>query len=989
VSEDRLARIEDLFHAALAKPPEARAVFLAEACAGDEPLRREVSDLLAYRDFDSSFLDRPAFAAPAPPLAAGTLLGPYRIDACIGSGGMGVVYRARDTRLGRTVALKTLSSQWIDDSQRRARFEREARAVAALSHPNICALHDIGRHGDLDFLVMEYVDGEPLSAAIHRGPLTAQATAQMGSEIASALAAAHAKGVVHRDIKPANVIVMPDGHVKLVDFGLARMTEPVRDVGIPAGLVTETGVLLGTPFYMSPEQAIGQALDSRTDIFSLGVVLFECLTGRRPFDGETRSEYVRNLISGAPRPIGELRPGIPTALQRVIEQCLDPKVETRANSAQAIADALVQVAVDRAPPRSHRWRYAVVAVALLAGLWSLREWLFTRPPSADVPELEKIAGWPEVEWNSRISPDRQLVSFLSDHGGVTRIWIKKAQGDGAPRALDTPPGRIVGHTWSPDGREIAYVVVEPGGTFLRAVRSADPGPTFPAFPIEMPGSWEPALWLGDAVFLRSTSRLVRFDARARRLDDLTATWTVKPTSIDVRPDGKRVVYSAPSQSHEDLWVANLDGSGAVQLTNDAFTNRLPIWAADNAIVFASDRGGQADLWRMTLTDRALRQLTFSVDREAPESAASDGSMLTFQQTTTAADLWEIRTDSDRDRQLTVDGQGYFWPSANSRLVAYQVLKARHRGARQQMLDTDVAVGMRGESEFHLLAHGEPDGFAPRLSRDSKWLAFLRWSPQRHTGDIMLFATALGSGVPRKLADRFGFQGFTGGRPFDQKGSALVWAPAEPTLYFVAKGTAGAPEIRRFRAGTDAEPEVIVPGRPGDVVNIHLSNDGTRLAYDRWADGRVEVHVVGLASGGDRTIWSETAEKRTRQLKGWRRDDAALMVLRATANSDGTSGAELVPVRLDGTAGRPLAVGDRPYFDGARWSPSDGRLYVTTVTGLTHNVSAISIVDGRVRAVTHNNLAGVTFSGIDIVGDGTIVYSREETKQDIWRITFRQ
>jgi serine/threonine protein kinase len=391
VVSERLQLIEVLFHAALARPVDAREAFLADACGGDEALQREVSELLAITSGDD-LLARSSAPGPTITLATGSHLGPYEIEALIGAGGMGEVYRARDTRLHRTVALKLLPAHLRANADLRVRFEREARAVGSLTHPNICALHDLSHEGKLDFLVMEYADGGTLADALRNGPLPIATTLRVGASVALALAAAHAKGVVHRDVKPSNIVLTADGVPKLVDFGLA-LTGTAVETPTTGGdsRMTRTGIFAGTPQYMSPEQVIRQPLDSRTDLFSLGLVLFECVTGRRPFDGGTLSASLKNLMFAAPRSMRALRAEVPAELERLVLKCLEKDAATRQISASELASSLTRL--ERNPrheaSRTRRFvRWTAAATVLLvasAGIaWERRDApVTTRPTTSD------------------------------------------------------------------------------------------------------------------------------------------------------------------------------------------------------------------------------------------------------------------------------------------------------------------------------------------------------------------------------------------------------------------------------------------------------------------------------------------------------------------------------------------------------------------------------------------------------------------------------
>ena len=324
-------RIRELFEAALLLPPEQRRAYVVAACGADLVLAGHIEELLAAHDRAKGFLDTPAPVneISSTPNMEGKRIGPYHLTARIGAGGMGEVYKARDTQLDRTVAVKVLPSHVAHDSQARERFEREARSVAALNHPHICTLYDIGSCDDVDFLVMEYVDGETL-----HGPLASEEALRLALQIASALAAAHRQGILHRDIKPGNVMVTASG-VKLLDFGLAKS----MDVGKDA-TVTGTGTVLGTVAYMSPEQAKGCRLDARSDIFSFGAVLYEMVSGPRAFSGTTTPEVLSAVLRDDPPPLWPSSP-----LEPVVRKCLAKQPGDRFQTMDEVLDALRSVAV--------------------------------------------------------------------------------------------------------------------------------------------------------------------------------------------------------------------------------------------------------------------------------------------------------------------------------------------------------------------------------------------------------------------------------------------------------------------------------------------------------------------------------------------------------------------------------------------------------------------------------------------------------------------
>ncbi len=338
---ERWQQIDQLFHLALAQEANGRARFLAEECVGDDSLRTEVEALIASHEQAQSFIENPASDLAAEILAkgehgliAGQALGPYKIVSTLGTGGMGEVYLAQDTRLRRQVALKVLPSQFTINPDRVRRFEQEAVAVSALNHPNIVTIHEIGRDNDSQFIVTEFVEGQTLRQRMADTVISLPAALDISIQVASALAAAHAGGIVHRDIKPENIMLRTDGYVKVLDFGLAKLTEApsttsTADASTLVKIQTNYGLVMGTAAYMSPEQARGLGVDARTDIFSLGVVLYEMIAARAPFEGATISDVIATILKQEPAPLGQFSLEVPVELEWMMKKALAKDREER------------------------------------------------------------------------------------------------------------------------------------------------------------------------------------------------------------------------------------------------------------------------------------------------------------------------------------------------------------------------------------------------------------------------------------------------------------------------------------------------------------------------------------------------------------------------------------------------------------------------------------------------------------------------------------
>jgi serine/threonine protein kinase/tetratricopeptide (TPR) repeat protein len=380
MTPERWQQIHDVLEKALELAPAERSAFLNQACSSDAALRQEVDTLLASSDdVRSSFLLQ--FSGPRVTLASGTKLGEYEVKSLLGSGGMGEVYRARDARLGRDVAIKVLPSSFAADAGRLRRFEQEARAAAALNHPNILAVFQMGTYESAPYLVSELLEGETLREPIKRGRLSVRRAIDYAVQIARGLAAAHGKGIVHRDLKPENLFVTKDGRLKILDFGLAKLTQPQsrsEHSALTQTEGTEAGVVMGTVGYMSPEQVRGQGADHRADIFAFGAILYEMLAGKRAFQKPTSPEIMTAILNEDPPGISQVAPNLPPSLQRVVHRCLEKNPEQRFQSASDLAFALDALsdpggssssrAANAAIGARKRWKVLVPAAVIVLAL---------------------------------------------------------------------------------------------------------------------------------------------------------------------------------------------------------------------------------------------------------------------------------------------------------------------------------------------------------------------------------------------------------------------------------------------------------------------------------------------------------------------------------------------------------------------------------------------------------------------------------------------
>jgi Tol biopolymer transport system component len=591
-------------------------------------------------------------------LSSGTKLGPYEIQSPLGAGGMGEVYRARDTRLGRDVAIKVLPEALANDADRLRRFEQEARTVAALNHPNILGIHDIGTHDGAPFLVSELLEGQTLREKLESGPLPVRRAIEYALGIAQGLAAAHEKGIVHRDLKPENVFVTRDGRVKVLDFGLAKLVRPEESHETVVTLTspaTLPGMVMGTVGYMSPEQVRGEPSDARADIFSFGAVLYEMLTGRRAFKRETSAETMTAILREEPPELNNTGWQGPLALQRILVRCLEKNVERRFQSASDLAFAIeslsgTSTAKSMPQPKSRRaWLPWVIAAAVLVGT---AVWEMVRPTAAPANPLEKahfarVTDFESVE--AAISPDGRFVAFVSDHDGPFDVWLTQVgtgrlinltQGKAGPL-----PGPLRSVGFSGNGSEI-WLGGGDAGMRLRLMPLT--GGTLRNFLSEeaVNLAWSPdgervvyhTFANGDPLFVAD-----RDGANARRIfGDQPGVHNHFPTWS---PDGRWIyfVHGTPATKEMDLWRIDPAGRNPERLTlrNTDVAYPTPV---GNRTVFYVARDGDGSgpwLWAFDLKRKDSRRASFGLEEYTSVEASADGRKLVATISNPVAGLWSV------------------------------------------------------------------------------------------------------------------------------------------------------------------------------------------------------------------------------------------------------------------------------------------------------------------------------------------------------------
>ena len=839
---DRWRRIEGLYQSAAERKPEERDAFLAAACGGDEELRREVESLLAQQSIDTP-LDHPAMD-----LAAGSRLGPYELLEPIGHGGMGAVFKARDTRLNRNVAIKVSTAQFS------GRFANEARAVAALNHPNICILHDVGPN----YLVMELVEGENLAEHIRKGPLPLNETLRHGAEIADAAAAAHAHGIIHRDLKPANIMLTKSG-VKVLDFGLAKFETPPD----PGQALTASQAVIGTVAYMSPEQAEGKVVDARSDIFSLGTVLYEMVTGKRPFQRGSEVATLAAILHEEPEPLSKAALGAPTELVRIIERCMRKDPERRFQHADEVRVELEELRTESQADRSRRvklpqivrrrlwpWGVAVLATALLPvafQTWQGREKV--QPEDLKPVALTAYSG---AEAGPSFSADGNKVAFEwnGEQEKNADIYVKQIGTTGPPMRLTSGPEAECCAAWSPDDRWIAFLRQQQGGWAIMLVPPLG-GPVRKLTDItnRRSLSWTPdARWVAfstqDSPTGTSSIWAISVDTLERRRLTTFLTSSANVSAVtplgdqqqSISPDGRTLAFSRQAKAYVlELYVLrlteNLYPAGEPSRVTDQQYARINgiAWTADSREIVYSD---SSSLWRVPSAGaQPPRRLPYAFRGAHGPAVARNAPRLAYTWSAGETNLWRLDVRKGERKQLIGSSGGNGWPQYSP--DGHKIAFASTRSGHLEVWTCDS----EGANCQQLTSFNGPMLGSPRWSPDGRWLAF-----DCARGQFEIYVISADGGAPRNVTNH----------PADEV--APSWSHDGRWLYF-ASDRSGRYEV--WKMPTDGGSAVQVTRAGGGKV--FESPDGKYVYYTKGAasgtmplfrspvDGGEEVQVLPRAS----------------------------------------------------------------------------------------------------------------------------------------------
>jgi eukaryotic-like serine/threonine-protein kinase len=793
--------------------------------------------------------------------SAGARLGPYEIISLLGSGGMGEVYRARDSRLGRDVAIKVLPAALAADPDRLQRLEREARAAAALNHPNIVTVYAVERSDGILFLTMELIEGQSLDHAIAKGGLRLDELLKIAIPLTDAIAAAHSKGITHRDLKPANIMIGSgdhDGRVKVLDFGLAKLDESSALAAGATTITTEDRVV-GTAAYMSPEQAAGRPIDARSDLFSLGVILYEMATGQRPFKGDTNVTVLSSILKDTPPTVTDINRALPSELSRIIKHCMvkDParRYQTAADLRNELAElkedlnsgALAASGMVKAPAAAPaRWPLRVLVgagiVVGVAGAAAFRWWsphaTADRPLAGADRAFTQLTTQPGLEEFPSLSPDGKWIVYDGNQAGNADIYLQSVGGHNSINLTKDSPEDDIQPAFSPDGESIAFRSDRAGGGIfvmgrtgesVRRVTDSGYSPAWSpdgmrlvfATALPHPFNASPSeLW---AVMLATGEK-----RRLSNVDGVQPNWS---------PHGQRIVYwtaleKGTRRGQRDIWTVPADGGQPTPLTSDAALDWCPVWSPDGRFVyFSSDRGGSMNLWRIPLDEDTGRVLgpPEALTTPSPDSRhlsiSADGRLVAYASFGETASIQKVSFDSAAATvtgtpDTVVGGSRYLshvdvapdgrWLAYYSRGRQFNIWISRSDGTGERQLTNEQAYDRN-----------------PRFSPDGQWIAFMS---NRSGKNQSWLVRPDGSGL-RQATDAA--NGAGSHNPWSPDGSQLI-CPDDITdqMYVFDPRKPWKGQLPQVLSGTTDDGSGFIP--------MSWSPDGTRLLGDAGSQEHEQV-----------------------------------------------------------------------------------------------------------------------------------------------------
>lgn len=994
-------------------------------------MREEIRQLLLSFDADEEFMESPAIgevaemiAGKADALQPGQSVQRYRVIEKIGAGGMGEVFLATDSELDRPVALKVLPPAYAGEDARASRFIREAKAASALNHPNIITIYEILNFEGSHLIAMEYIEGETLRSRQRRDPLTLPEIIEVASQISAALSAAHAAGIIHRDIKPENIMLRKDGLVKVLDFGLAKLTEKpdvrARSTAEVKSALTDPGIIMGTVSYMSPEQVRSVTdIDARADIWSLGVVLYETVSGGLPFTGGTTSDVIASILKNEP---SGLPREYPAELDRIIHKTLRKERPERYQSIGELnldlkslgrelenswPDSLMDRRVWPAAAETHSsitqnlsvQRFSllhllsifVVVGAIFGGTW----WFFgSRGAKTAVVETQPLRSSDIVNWSSSpgeqlsagtFSPDGKMIAFASSKSGGRNIWIKQvATGEAIQITKDEFSNQ--NPIWSPDGSTLAFFSNRGDQFGIWQIPAFGGSPKLIATVGD--GSTRLHRWSArNLIYFNSPQNVNLFaldiaTGQANQVTDLPSA-----VEIALSPDEQSIAYAVPDGEKQSVWTMPLKGGDPVQIADSAIGIKQLTWHADNQrVLFDAPVDGVTQVFAAVPGGGAPRQITFADRDSIIMDVSADGTRILYGSATEDSDIWAVDLTNSTEFTITPEIEAELWASVapSGKTIAYQSVK--NLGHSDNIFSGSIFIREVNSNSNERPVQLVQRGFLPVWSPDGEQIAFM----QVENDDYQIKTIKAGGGGVRQLTTAGALpSGFTI-MPYNRmQETDFSWSPDSQRIAYTSVHGDGPSNI--WVTSADGSGDFQVSGNTDKSLSLACplwSIDGSRIAYTSRTQKRdannnytYSLMLTDPDRSETKTIFQAADFMR---LIGWSQNEDDLIM--ASGGGDEQSAVHppvtLFRVSLKTGERRPLATLMDAYIFNIDLSADRKQIAFVAHHDGKDNLWTLPASGGEARKVTANNDPRLYFSSLSWAADGSRIYYGKQMRYSL-------
>jgi serine/threonine protein kinase len=1024
MTPERLKKVEEIYHAVLEISPSTRKQFLQSSCGDDVELRKEVESLLSFEKTFASIIDsspqslvEEVFSEEKHSILIGTTINQYKILSLLGEGGMGSVFLAQDTKLERKVAIKFLANKLSKDSNRLNRFFQEAKAASALNHPNIITVYEIGDVENKPFIVSEFIDGKTLTDFLFLEELKLSRVLEIATQIASALATAHEAGIIHRDIKPDNVMIRRDGIVKILDFGLAKLSQKPLEIDSEAVTkfkkLTVDGMILGTPQYMSPEQARGQKVDLRTDIFSFGVMLYEMISGKQAFDGVNALDIIGSILKSEPRSLSELIPDISVDLERIVNKALlkdrnlryqriedfltdlsnvkkNIEIEdvshnnTTVLKPQKTRENTISVATTRRFSLIHALGFSILALVGFSTIW----WFFNGKNMTVATNLktEEVVNWTsspgEMYSVGSFSPDGKMVAFSSTKVGSKNIWIKQTSSGEAIQITKDEFGNT-NPVWSPNREELAFYSTRGNESGFWRIPTLGGSPKLISKIDD--GSSRLLFWSKTGqLYYHSESNIYAVDVVAgttKQLSNFTAADLIGQR-LSVSPDEKTIVYSKTESDGTSIWTMNIEDKITNKILDSKTEIRNLTWHPDsNRVFYSSSVDGTFQIFVTDISSTTPRQLSFSEQDNLVLDVSFDGTNILFGSAKEESDVWGVNLKEPKESIAASDINSELWAEASpdGKTLAYQSIS--HLSQGNKLFSGNIFSKIIGSNDQpkEIIKNGS----LPKWSPDGKMLAFIRANREiRQLETVSLVS----SGQKTLTTNEIQSISHTV-LPYNRLQTAdFSWSPDSSKVAYITK-TNGKSNI--WSVNSDGSNDAQITENNDLNLNLNCpiwSADGKKIIFSSKtnnSEGKPihNIRSIDLETKKDDLIFSQIPFIR---VLGLIQSESELLFAAAASSGGTTSLTEvsLISINLETKKIRSVMALKDTYLYNIHLSNDKKSIAFTAHREGKDNVWVTPIASGETKQVTNNNDSRLYFSSLSWSPDNNSIFFGKQMRYSL-------